>query len=170
MTEQLQQILAHARRVRDGEESQRGAVTILFAGPKGTGKTKAMQMLAHELGVDLLRIDLSGAVSKYIGETEKNLKRAIDEAEHSRAILVLDEADALFGKRSDVRNAHDRFANIEVAYLLQRLEEHHGVVILASNMRSNIDSALLRRLRFVVDFPRPARPARKPAVDTVKTK
>lgn len=170
MTEQLQQILAYVKRVRDSEESLRGAAAVLFAGPKGTGKTKAMQMLAHELGVDLLRIDLSGAVSKYIGETEKNLKRAFDEAKHGRAILVFDEADALFGKRSEVRDAHDRYANIEVAYLLQLLETHHGLVILTSNLRNNIDPAFLRRLRFVVDFPRPARPAKKPAVDPVKTK
>lgn len=158
MTEPLQQILACVKRVRDSGESQPEAITVLFAGPTGTGKTKAMQRLAHELAMGLLRIDLSRVVYKYIGETEKNLKRAFDEAEIEGAILVFDEADALFGKRSGVRDAHDRYANTEVSYLFQRLEAHHGLVIFTSNLKTNIDAAFLRRLRFIVDFPRPARP------------
>ena len=128
---------------------------VLFAGESGTGKTMSGQVLAKELGLDLYRIDLATIVSKYIGETEKNLDRIFDAAEGSNAILFFDEADALFGKRSEVSDAHDRYANIEVAYLLQKMESYSGAVILATNFRHNIDDAFLRRLDFVIDFPFP---------------
>jgi hypothetical protein len=128
---------------------------VLFAGESGTGKTLAAQVLARDLGLELFRIDLATVVSKYIGETEKNLDRIFDAAEGSNAILFFDEADALFGKRSEVRDAHDRYANIEVAYLLQKMEGYPGAVMLATNFRQNIDDAFLRRLDFVVDFPFP---------------
>src|SRR5581483_672071 len=121
----------------------------------GTGKTMAAEVIAHELGLDLYQIDLSRVVSKYVGETEKNLDRVFAEAETSNAILFFDEADALFGKRSEVKDAHDRYANIEVSYLLQKLEEHDGAVILASNLSKNIDDAFARRMHYVVDFPLP---------------
>jgi len=127
----------------------------LFAGGSGTGKTMAADVIAGELNLDLYKIDLSGVVSKYIGETEKNLSSIFTEAANSNAILFFDEADALFGKRSEVKDAHDRYANIETAYLLQRMEEYSGIVILATNLKMNIDEAFLRRLHFVVDFPMP---------------
>ncbi len=130
-------------------------ITILFAGPPGTGKTMAAEVLAADLGLDLFRIDLSGVVSKYIGETEKNLSRIFAAAEAGNAILFFDEADALFGKRSEVRDAHDRYANIEISYLLQRMEAYPGVTILATNLRANLDEAFTRRLHFAVDFPFP---------------
>ena len=128
---------------------------VLFAGESGTGKTMAGQVLARDLGLELFRIDLATIVSKYIGETEKNLDRIFDAADGSNAILFFDEADALFGKRSEVRDSHDRYANIEVAYLLQKMESYAGAVILATNFRQNIDEAFLRRLDFVIDFPFP---------------
>jgi hypothetical protein len=128
---------------------------VLFAGESGTGKTMAGQVLAHDLGLELFRIDLATIVSKYIGETEKNLDRIFDAADGSNAILFFDEADALFGKRSEVRDSHDRYANIEVAYLLQKMESYAGAVILATNFRQNLDEAFLRRLDFVIDFPFP---------------
>jgi ATPase family associated with various cellular activities (AAA) len=128
---------------------------VLFAGESGTGKTMAGQVLARDLGLDLFRIDLATIVSKYIGETEKNLDRIFDAADGSNAILFFDEADALFGKRSEVRDSHDRYANIEVAYLLQKMESYAGAVILATNFRQNLDEAFLRRLDFVIDFPFP---------------
>jgi ATPase family associated with various cellular activities (AAA)/Winged helix domain, variant len=128
---------------------------VLFAGESGTGKTMAAQVLAADLGLDLFRIDLAATVSKYIGETEKNLDRIFSAAEGSNAILFFDEADALFGRRSDVRDSHDRYANIEVAYLLQRMDSYPGAVILATNFRQNMDDAFLRRLDFLVDFPFP---------------
>ncbi len=127
----------------------------LFSGPSGTGKTMAAEIIANDLGLDLYKIDLSAVVSKYIGETEKNLERIFNEAQDSDAILFFDEADALFGKRSEVKDAHDRYANIEVAYLLQRTEEYNGLVILASNIKKNMDEAFIRRLHFTVDFPFP---------------
>jgi len=130
-------------------------VNALFAGPSGTGKTMAADILANELGLDLYRIDLSTVVSKYIGETEKNLSRIFDAAEASNAILFFDEADALFGKRSEVKDARDRYANIEVAYLLQKMEAYDGITILATNLRGNIDDAFARRLHHAVDFPFP---------------
>jgi hypothetical protein len=134
--------------------SSRG-VTILFAGPPGTGKTMAAEVIAAELGLDLYKIDLSTVVSKYIGETEKNLERIFNEAETSNAILFFDEADSLFGKRSEVRDSHDRYANIEISYLLQRMEAYDGVTMLATNLRANLDEAFTRRLQFAVDFPFP---------------
>ncbi len=130
-------------------------VTVLFSGPPGTGKTMAAEVIAAELGLDLYKIDLSTVVSKYIGETEKNLERIFEEAEHSNAILFFDEADALFGKRSEVKDAHDRYANIEISYLLQRMEAYDGVTMLATNLRANLDEAFTRRLQFAVDFPFP---------------
>ncbi len=128
---------------------------VLFAGESGTGKTMAGQVLARDLGLELFRIDLATIVSKYIGETEKNLDRIFDAADGSNAILFFDEADALFGKRSEVRDSHDRYANLEVAYLLQKMESYAGAVILATNFRQNMDEAFLRRLDFVIDFPFP---------------
>jgi SpoVK/Ycf46/Vps4 family AAA+-type ATPase len=131
------------------------AVTVLFAGDPGTGKTMAAEVIAGELKLDLYKIDLSTMVSKYIGETEKNLEKIFSEAESSNAILFFDEADAIFGKRSEVKDAHDRYANIEVSYLLQRMEAYDGVTILATNLRANLDEAFTRRLQFAVDFPFP---------------
>ena len=128
---------------------------MLFVGPSGTGKTMAAEIIAGELGLDLYKIDLSGVVSKYIGETEKNLSTIFQEAEQSNAILFFDEADAIFGKRSEVKDAHDRYANIEVNYLLQKMEEYEGITILASNFPKNFDDAFTRRLRFIVGFPFP---------------
>ncbi len=130
-------------------------VTVLFAGPPGTGKTMAAEVIAGELGLDLYKIDLSTVVSKYIGETEKNLEKIFNEAASSNAILFFDEADALFGKRSEVTDSHDRYANIEISYLLQRMEAYDGVTILATNLRANLDEAFTRRLQFAVDFPFP---------------
>jgi SpoVK/Ycf46/Vps4 family AAA+-type ATPase len=115
----------------------------------------AADVLAHTLGLDLYKIDLSSVVSKYIGETEKNLARIFEEARTSNAILFFDEADALFGKRTQVRDAHDRYANIEISYLLQKMEAYAGIVILASNLRKNLDDAFVRRLHFVIEFPMP---------------
>jgi hypothetical protein len=130
-------------------------VAVLFAGPPGTGKTMAAEVVARELGLDLYKIDLASVVSKYIGETEKNLERIFGEAGSSNAILFFDEADALFGKRSEVKDAHDRYANIEVSYLLQRMEVYEGLTILATNLRANLDEAFTRRLHYIVDFPFP---------------
>jgi hypothetical protein len=130
-------------------------VVALFAGPSGTGKTLAAEVIAGDLGVDLYKIDLANLVSKYIGETEKNLSRVFDAAEASSVALFFDEADALLGRRSEVSDAHDRYANIEVAYLLQRLERYEGLVVLATNLAKNIDPAFLRRLHVVVEFPMP---------------
>ncbi len=130
-------------------------LSVLFSGPPGTGKTMAAEVIARELKLDLYKIDLSGVVSKYIGETEKNLAKIFHEAETSNAILFFDEADALFGKRTEVSDAHDRYANIETSYLLQKMEEYEGVVILATNLRENMDEAFTRRIRFVVEFPFP---------------
>ncbi len=136
-------------------------VSALFSGPPGTGKTMAAEILAGALGLDLYKIDLSTVVSKYIGETEKNLARIFAEAETSNAILFFDEADALFGKRSEVRDSHDRYANIETGYLLQRMEAYTGVVILATNFARNMDDAFTRRLQFIVEFPFPAEEERR---------
>ncbi len=130
-------------------------LNVLFSGPPGTGKSMAAGVIAKDLGLEIYRIDLSSMVSKYVGETEKNLSRIFDEAANSQAILFFDEADALFGKRSEVKDAHDRYANIETGYLLQKMEEFDGVTILASNLSENLDDAFLRRLHFVVDFPMP---------------
>jgi hypothetical protein len=130
-------------------------ISALFAGPSGTGKTMAAEVLAGELRLDLYRIDLSQVINKYIGETEKNLRRVVDAAEEGAAVLLFDEADALFGKRSEVKDSHDRYANIEVSYLLQRMEAYRGLAILTTNRKSALDQAFLRRIRFVVDFPFP---------------
>jgi AAA+ superfamily predicted ATPase len=133
-------------------------IAALFGGPSGTGKTMAAQVMARSLGIPLLRVDLAGVVSKYIGETEKNLRKVFDALEDSGALLFFDEADALFGNRTQVKDAHDRFANIEIDYLLQRIEQFDGVAILATNRRQDLDPAFVRRLRFVIEFlpPRPA--------------
>ena len=160
---QLHQIAAHAHQrpiVHDrwgfAAKGTRGlGLSALFAGPSGTGKTMAAEVLANDLRLDLYSIDLSQLVSKYIGETEKNLRRVFDAAEASGAILLFDEADALFGKRTEVKDSHDRYANIEVSYLLQRMEAYRGLAILTTNHRSSLDQAFLRRLRFVVQFPFP---------------
>lgn len=130
-------------------------LSALFFGPPGTGKTMAAEVIAHDLELDLYEVDLSGVVSKYIGETEKNLSRIFREAETSNAILFFDEADALFGKRTEVSDAHDRYANIETSYLLQKMEEYEGLVLLATNLRENMDEAFTRRIRFVIEFPFP---------------
>ena len=154
------------RRVLDewkfGEQLPYGrGVTALLHGPSGTGKTMAALAVAKQLGVQILRIDLSRVVSKYIGDTEKNIDRVFDDASASGAALLIDEADALLGKRSEVKDAHDRYANIEVAYLLQRMEAYEGLAILTTNLRQNLDAAFLRRLRFIIDFPRPDVEARE---------
>lgn len=135
-------------------------VTALFAGGSGTGKTLAAEVIAGELGVDLFVIDLSQVVSKYIGETEKNLRRVFDAAERGGALLLFDEADALFGKRSEVKDSHDRYANLEVSYLLMRMEAYRGLAVLTTNMKQALDPAFMRRIRFVVDFPFPGIPER----------
>jgi len=127
-------------------------LNVLFWGPSGTGKTMAAGILAHELGLDMYKIDLSSVVSKYIGETEKQLNQLFSEAQTSNAILFFDEADALFGKRSEVKDAHDRYANVETAYLLQKMEEYDGIVILTTNFRKNMDDAFARRMHHVVEF------------------
>jgi hypothetical protein len=139
-----------------GEKLSRGkGLIVLFTGPTGTGKTMAAEILASELSLDLFQIDLSSVVSKYIGETEKNLSAIFRGAEESQALLFFDEADALFGKRTEVKDAHDRYANIEVNYLLQRVEQYQGVVVLATNMQRNLDDAFLRRIQEVIEFPFP---------------
>ncbi|MFB7614930.1 ATP-binding protein [Kitasatospora sp. NPDC056181] len=163
VTEQLDRIRDQVRRrtlVHEdwgvaGRTSRGLGITALFAGESGTGKTMTAEVLARELALDLYRIDLSAVVSKYIGETEKNLRRLFDAAEHGGAILLFDEADALFGRRSEVRDSHDRYANIEVNYLLQRMESYRGLAVLATNMKGALDHAFSRRLRFVLDFPFP---------------
>jgi SpoVK/Ycf46/Vps4 family AAA+-type ATPase len=131
------------------------SVTALFSGVSGTGKTLAAEVIAGALELDLYRIDLGAVVSKWIGETEKNLGRLFDSAEESGAILLFDEADALFGRRSEVKDSHDRYANIEVSYLLQRMETYRGVAILTTNLRETLDPAFLRRIRYLVHFPFP---------------
>lgn len=167
--EQLREIantLRHRSRVYDewgfGRKLSLGkGLNVLFAGPSGTGKTMGAEILAGELGLDLYKIDLSSVVSKYIGETEKNLSRIFAEGRASNAVLFFDEADAIFGKRTEVRDAHDRYANIEVSYLLQRMEEYEGMVILATNLRKNMDDAFVRRLHFMLEFPFPVEADRK---------
>ena len=159
----LQEIVAHLRQRSKvygswgfGGKSQRGlGITALFAGASGTGKTLAAEVLAQELQLDLYKIDLSTVVSKYIGETEKNLSKIFDAAESGGVILLFDEADALFGKRNEVKDSHDRYANIEVSYLLQRMESYRGLAILTTNLPDSIDKAFIRRIRFIVQFPFP---------------
>ncbi|MBS0391533.1 MAG: ATP-binding protein [Proteobacteria bacterium] len=159
----LRQIVAHARHRLTvhhawgfADQGARGlGLATLFWGDSGTGKTLAAEVMAHELGLALVRVDLSAVVSKYIGETEKNLRRVFDAAEAAGALLLFDEADALFGKRTEVKDSHDRYANIEVSYLLQRMEAYCGLAILTSNHKAALDAAFQRRLRFVVHFPFP---------------
>lgn len=159
----LKEVAAHVRqrsRVYDtwgfGDQGTKGlGISALFSGASGTGKTLSAEVLANDLHLDLYRIDLSSIVSKYIGETEKNLRRVFDAAEGGGVILLFDEADALFGKRSDVKDSHDRYANMEVSYLLQRMESYQGLAILTTNLKRSIDQAFLRRIRFVVQFPFP---------------
>ncbi|WP_307716980.1 AAA family ATPase [Streptomyces sp. V4I23] len=159
----LREIVAHVRQRPTvyqewgfADTLRRGlGVTALFAGGSGTGKTLAAEVMAKELGLDLFIIDLSQVVSKYIGETEKNLRRVFDAAERGGALLLFDEADALFGKRSEVKDSHDRYANLEVSYLLMRMEAYRGLAILTTNMKQALDTAFMRRIRFVVDFPFP---------------
>ncbi|MER7106991.1 ATP-binding protein [Streptomyces sp. NPDC000229] len=159
----LHEIVAHVRQRSTVHQDwgfaatlRRGlGVTALFAGGSGTGKTLAAEVMAKELGLDLFIIDLSQVVSKYIGETEKNLRRVFDAAERGGALLLFDEADALFGKRSEVKDSHDRYANLEVSYLLMRMEAYRGLAILTTNMKQALDTAFMRRIRFVVDFPFP---------------
>lgn len=163
-TNVLREIVAHVRQRPTVHQEwgfagtlRRGlGVTAMFAGGSGTGKTLAAEVMAKELGLDLFIVDLSQVVSKYIGETEKNLRRVFDAAERGGALLLFDEADALFGKRSEVKDSHDRYANLEVSYLLMRMEAYRGLAILTTNMKKALDTAFLRRIRFVVDFPFPA--------------
>ncbi|CCK31953.1 AAA ATPase central domain protein [Streptomyces davaonensis JCM 4913] len=163
-TSVLREIVAHVRQRATVHQEwgfaatlRRGlGVTAMFAGGSGTGKTLAAEVMARELGLDLFVIDLSQVVSKYIGETEKNLRRVFDAAERGGALLLFDEADALFGKRSEVKDSHDRYANLEVSYLLMRMEAYRGLAILTTNMKKALDTAFMRRIRFVVDFPFPA--------------
>ncbi len=143
-----------------GRPGARG-VRVLLSGPPGTGKTLSAEVLAHELGVDLLLVDIARIVSKWIGETEKNLSEVFDAAERSQAVLFFDEADALFGRRTEVSDAHDRYANLETAYLLTRLERFEGLAVLSTNLRQNVDPAFIRRLEFVIELEEPARPERE---------
>jgi SpoVK/Ycf46/Vps4 family AAA+-type ATPase len=130
-------------------------LNIVFAGPSGTGKTMSAEIIGSELKMDIYKIDLSTVVSKYIGETEKNLDKIFSEARESNGILFFDEADSIFGKRSEVKDAHDRYANIETGYLLQKMEEYDGIVILATNLRKNLDEAFVRRMHFMLEYPFP---------------
>ncbi|MCE8425217.1 MAG: ATP-binding protein [Candidatus Methanoperedens sp.] len=163
LREQLKEVSGHIKHKGkvyadwgfDNKLSLGKGLNVLFSGPSGAGKTMAAEILAHEAGLDMYKIDLSTLVSKYIGQTEKNLSKIFHEAQTSNAILFFDEADALFGKRSEVKDSHDRYANIEINYLLQKMEEYEGIVILASNFKSNIDEAFLRRIHFVIEFPLP---------------
>lgn len=160
LREALDRLLHQARVIDEwgflnGRPGARG-VRMLFSGPPGTGKTLSAEVLAQELGADLMLVDISRVVSKWIGETEKNLAAVFDAAEQAQAVLLFDEADALFGKRTEVSDAHDRYANLETAYLLNRLERFDGLAILSTNLRQNIDSAFVRRLEFVVEFDEPS--------------
>jgi SpoVK/Ycf46/Vps4 family AAA+-type ATPase len=154
--------LTHRARLSDrvlerwGGSTVKGrGVSALFAGDSGTGKTMSAEIVANALGLDLYVIDLSTVIDKYIGETEKNLERIFVEADRVNAVLLFDEADAIFGKRSEVQDAHDRYANVETAYLLQRIERFNGLAILTTNLRSNVDEAFTRRLDAIIDFPSP---------------
>lgn len=166
--EQLQEVCIRARFRRAvlerggfGRKLAAGkGIAALFAGPSGTGKTMAAHVIANELGLDLFRVDLSRVVSKYIGETEKNLERIFNAATRSNGVLLFDEADSLMGKRSQVHDAHDRYANLEISYLLQKMEQHEGITILTTNLKANIDDAFKRRLTYTVQFPLPDEAAR----------
>jgi predicted nucleic acid-binding protein len=167
VTASLHRLVAWARHRDDvvpldghGTDQRGRGIASLFTGSPGTGKTLAADVVAGELGLDLVQIDLSAIVDKYIGETEKNLEKVFDEAESLNVVLFFDEADALFGRRSDVKDAHDRYANQEVAYLLQRMERFDGITILATNLRGNVDHAFSRRMQFIVHFPDPDPPTR----------
>lgn len=165
LKEICQQVLHQSRIYEDwrlsSKLSRKLGLLILFSGPSGTGKAMAAEVIANELNRDLYRIDLSSVINKYIGETEKNLKKVFDEAEKSNAILFFYEADALFGKRSEIKDSHDRYENIEISYLLQKMEEYKGLCILATNMRKAIDNAFLRRIRIAVEFQMPDAKQRK---------
>ena len=172
---QLREVAAHVKHRGtvysdwgfDERFSDGTGMNVLFSGPSGTGKTMAAEIIAADAGLDMFKVDLATVVSKYIGETEENLKEIFDEAEHTDAVLFFDEADALFGERSEVSDSQDRYANVEVSYLLQRMEDHDGAVILASNFKENIDDAFLRRINANVEFPRPDRAARAEIWQTV---
>jgi SpoVK/Ycf46/Vps4 family AAA+-type ATPase len=162
-THSLRELAARARHrdrvldewgLRPGGGRGRG-ITALFAGDSGTGKTMSAEVVAGDLGLDLYTVNLATVVDKYVGETEKNLERIFSEADGVNAVLLFDEADAIFGKRSEVKDANDRYANIEVAYLLQRMETFDGIAVLATNLRANVDEAFARRLDLIVDFPTP---------------
>jgi SpoVK/Ycf46/Vps4 family AAA+-type ATPase len=154
--ELLHQITEHVGHQQKAQDAK--GLVVLFAGGPGSGKTTAARAIAGALRRDLFWVDLSAVVDKYIGETEKNLDQLFAAAEAASAVLLFDEADALFGQRSEVKDSHDRYANLEVAYLLRRLEAHSGLVILTANRKQAIDPAFLRRLRFVIDFPPSAVP------------
>jgi SpoVK/Ycf46/Vps4 family AAA+-type ATPase len=163
---EISQRVAHRDRVLgewgfDRKLSGGKGTNALFAGPSGTGKTMAAEIIANEVGLNLYKIDLSQIVSKYIGDTEKNLDAVFTAAENANSVLFFDEADALFGKRSEVRDSHDRYANIEISYLLQKMEQYEGVAILATNLRQNLDESFVRRLAFTIHFPFPDEPARR---------
>jgi hypothetical protein len=169
---ELAQRVAYRHRVVEGwgfkdKTTTGNGVTALFLGAPGTGKTMAAEIVARELALDLLKVDLAALVSKYIGETEKNLERVFRVAESGSALLLFDEADAIFGKRSEIEDAHDRYANQEISYLLQRVERFDGVAILTTNFRQNLDAALCRRLTFAVSFPFPDDQSRKAIWRTV---
>lgn len=165
----LHQITDHVKqrdRIIEGfgmpDRMKRGVgISALFAGKSGSGKTMAAQVIANDLKHDLYRIDLSAVLGKYIGETEKNLDRLFDAADDSNPVLLFDEADALFEKRSEVKDATDRYANMPITYLLQRIESYQGLVILSTNSKESLDKAILRRIRFIVDFPAAERDTRK---------
>lgn len=159
--DQLRSWLAqHAGLVNQKNKLKDGYLVLLY-GPGGTGKSTAASILAKEISTDIYRVDLAATVSKYIGETEKNLARLFDTAEQKGWILFFDEADALFGKRTEVKDSHDRYANLDVNYVLQRIENYNGLVILASNMKSNIDDAFIRRFQSIIHFPPPTQEERK---------
>jgi SpoVK/Ycf46/Vps4 family AAA+-type ATPase len=150
-----------ARGSLHGKGGKGSGIAALFTGSPGTGKTLAAHVVADELNLDLMQVDLSSVVDKYIGETEKNLERIFHEAESRNVVLFFDEADALFGSRSAVQDAHDRYANQEVSYLLQRMEHFDGITVLATNLRGNLDQAFSRRMQFIVHFPDPDTPTRR---------
>jgi SpoVK/Ycf46/Vps4 family AAA+-type ATPase len=166
ITKELKKVTSYARKSAAVNKSnvirKRSVKKIsLFTGADRTGKTLAAETLASSLKKDLYRIDLSKVVSKYIGETEKNLEKIFKKAENKNWILFFDEADALFGKRTEVKDSHDRYANIEINYLVERIENYPGLVILATNMKENIDDAFIRRLRYIIEFPSPSKKERK---------
>ncbi|MFC0773697.1 ATP-binding protein [Terrimonas alba] len=159
--DQLRSWLAQHAGLVNQKNKLKDGYRVLFYGPAGTGKSTAASILAKEISTDIYRVDLAATVSKYIGETEKNLARLFDTAEQKGWILFFDEADALFGKRSDVKDSHDRYANLDVNYLLQRIESYNGLVIMASNMKSTIDEAFTRRFQSIIHFPPPTKEERK---------